>query len=200
MRVIMLAVVAAGVGLMHPACADTTAEADRSRRETLPLPLPLPLYEKNRCAEIKNNVGQLFCGDPEHHRRHADLQRCHPGDLRPGAQRSGSRADRQNEGRGGQEGIRRIRQMDPCPRPKVADKDNVPLDELSPSEACLADDMSRKTAAGGNNFGRSNRRHCERSEAIHLTTERKNGLLRRGACHRARIRATRWLLAMTSAA
>jgi hypothetical protein len=90
--------------------------------------------------------------------------------------------------------------MDPCPRPKVADKDNVPLDELSPSEACLADDMSRKTAAGGNNFGRSNRRHCERSEAIHLTTERKNGLLRRGACHRARIRATRWLLAMTSAA
>jgi hypothetical protein len=100
----------------------------------------------------------------------------------------------------GEEGIRRIRQMDPCPRPKVADKDNVPLDELSPSEACLADDMSRKTAAGGNNFGRSNRRHCERSEAIHLTTERKNGLLRRGACHRARIRATRWLLAMTSAA
>jgi hypothetical protein len=26
----------------------------------------------------------------------------------------------------------------------------------------------------------------------------KYGLLRRGACHRARIRATRWLLAMTS--
>jgi hypothetical protein len=26
---------------------------------------------------------------------------------------------------------------------------------------------------------------------------RKKGLLRRGACHRARIRATRWLLAMT---
>jgi len=25
----------------------------------------------------------------------------------------------------------------------------------------------------------------------------KEGLLRRGACHRARIRATRWLLAMT---
>jgi hypothetical protein len=25
----------------------------------------------------------------------------------------------------------------------------------------------------------------------------KPGLLRRGACHRARIRATRWLLAMT---
>src|SRR5712672_3035307 len=27
---------------------------------------------------------------------------------------------------------------------------------------------------------------------------RKNGLLRRGACHRARVRATRWLLAMTA--
>src|SRR6266571_1578103 len=40
-------------------------------------------------------------------------------------------------------------------------------------------------------------RHCERSEATHPTTarKRKNGLLR-GACHRARIRATRWL-AMT---
>jgi hypothetical protein len=36
-------------------------------------------------------------------------------------------------------------------------------------------------------------RHCERSEAIHGS---KNGLLRR--CHRARIRATRWLLAMTA--
>src|SRR4030081_2982887 len=31
-------------------------------------------------------------------------------------------------------------------------------------------------------------RHCERSEAIHLAAQRKNGLLR-GACHRARIRA-----------
>jgi hypothetical protein len=39
-------------------------------------------------------------------------------------------------------------------------------------------------------------RHCERSEAIHLVTQRKNGLPR-GACHRARIRATRWL-AMTA--
>ena len=38
-------------------------------------------------------------------------------------------------------------------------------------------------------------RHCERSEAIHSSTARKNGLVR-GACHRARIRATRWL-AMT---
>src|SRR5260370_5172023 len=40
-------------------------------------------------------------------------------------------------------------------------------------------------------------RHCERSEAIHFAAQRKNGLLRRGACHRARIRATPWLLAMT---
>jgi hypothetical protein len=39
-------------------------------------------------------------------------------------------------------------------------------------------------------------RHCERSEAIHRAAQRKNGLLR-GACHRARIRATRWL-AMTA--
>src|SRR5882757_6447053 len=51
-------------------------------------------------------------------------------------------------------------------------------------------------------------RHCERSEAIHSFFTRRDGLLRfarndgagegllRGACHRARIRATRWL-AMT---
>ena len=53
------------------------------------------------------------------------------------------------------------------------------------------------------------RRHCERSEAIHPFFTRQDGLLRfarndgrgsgllRGACHRARIRATRWL-AMTA--
>ena len=40
------------------------------------------------------------------------------------------------------------------------------------------------------------RRHCERSEAIHSSFTRRDGLLR-GACHRARIRATRWL-AMTT--
>src|SRR5712675_889859 len=52
-------------------------------------------------------------------------------------------------------------------------------------------------------------RHCERSEAIHSFFARRDGLLRfarndgrrdgllRGACHRARIRATRWL-AMTA--
>jgi hypothetical protein len=53
-------------------------------------------------------------------------------------------------------------------------------------------------------------RHCERSEAIHVAEQRKNGLLRsarndgeragphpsrrRGACHRARLRATCWWL------
>src|SRR5471032_1024897 len=42
-------------------------------------------------------------------------------------------------------------------------------------------------------------RHCVRSEAIQLCAK-KVGLLRRGACHRARIRATRWLLAMTTQA
>src|SRR5258706_4890204 len=41
-------------------------------------------------------------------------------------------------------------------------------------------------------------RRCERSEAIHSQNNGDNGLLRRGACHRARIRATRWLLAMTA--
>src|SRR5882757_8746460 len=37
-------------------------------------------------------------------------------------------------------------------------------------------------------------RHCEEGsdEAIHSIPARRNGLLR-GACHRARIRATRWL-------
>src|SRR5467141_1835113 len=40
--------------------------------------------------------------------------------------------------------------------------------------------------------------HCEeQSEAIHSQSNGDNGLLRRGACHRACIRATRWLLAMT---
>ena len=55
---------------------------------------------------------------------------------------------------------------------------------------------------------RVSRHHCERSEAIHSSFTRRDGLLRfarndgagdgllRGACHRACIRATRWL-AMT---
>jgi hypothetical protein len=55
----------------------------------------------------------------------------------------------------------------------------------------------------------SSLRHCEPTgrrkappddrlrEAIQLR-ENKAGLLRRRACHRARVRATRWLLAMTA--
>jgi hypothetical protein len=39
-------------------------------------------------------------------------------------------------------------------------------------------------------------RHCERSEAIHSSSFCCGYGLLRGACHRARIRATRWL-AMT---
>src|ERR1700730_1892013 len=42
----------------------------------------------------------------------------------------------------------------------------------------------------------SRHRHYERSEAIQKAA-RKYGLLRRGARHRSRVRATRWLLAMT---
>src|SRR5712691_2649161 len=57
------------------------------------------------------------------------------------------------------------------------------------SRECAPDDRLREAL-------HRPRRHCERSEAIHLATVRKHGLLR-GACHRARIRATRWL-AMTT--
>jgi uncharacterized protein YecT (DUF1311 family) len=59
MRLIVLAIVMAAAGCMHPARADSPPEADRSLREML------PLFEKNRCVDIKNFVGQLFCGDPE---------------------------------------------------------------------------------------------------------------------------------------
>ena len=59
MRVIMLAVVAAQIGWALPACAEGTPEPDRSLRDAL------PLFEKNRCAEIRDSAGQLFCGDPE---------------------------------------------------------------------------------------------------------------------------------------
>jgi uncharacterized protein len=60
MRAIVLAVVAIQVGLAHPACADTTSsDTDRSIREML------PLFDKNRCEQIRDPAGQLFCGDPE---------------------------------------------------------------------------------------------------------------------------------------
>src|SRR5258708_14355735 len=58
MRVLMLAV-AAQLAWMLPACAESTPETDRSLRDAL------PLFEKNRCADIKDPAGQLFCGDPD---------------------------------------------------------------------------------------------------------------------------------------
>jgi uncharacterized protein YecT (DUF1311 family) len=224
MRLMMLAVVAAQVGLLYPARADTEAEADRSLRETL------PLYEKNRCADIKDTAGQLFCGDPELQSAGARLSNTLQDRINRiadrrlaveenvewirgrnlscgifGGLRVASRniqsvkacllketeerieiladpnfdclasnttagmlicsdpalaiADRElnghvvaliakmkdDEAKGAfAEYARWIRARDrKC---HLADKDNVPLDELSPSEACLADDMSRKTA------------------------------------------------------
>ena len=58
MRVVILAV-AAQLGWMLPACAEGPPETDRSLRDTL------PLFEKNRCADVKDPAGQLFCGDPD---------------------------------------------------------------------------------------------------------------------------------------
>src|SRR5262245_28954848 len=40
---------------------------------------------------------------------------------------------------------------------------------------------------------------CERSEAIHRCARTEMNCVVAGACHRARVRATRWLLAMTAA-
>lgn len=59
MRAIVLAVVAIQVGLAHPACAQTPADADRSIIEAL------PLFDKNHCEKTKDPAEQLFCGDPE---------------------------------------------------------------------------------------------------------------------------------------
>ncbi len=59
MRAIVLALVAIQVGLAHPACAENSADSDRSISEML------PLFEKNHCEEIRDAAGQLFCGDPE---------------------------------------------------------------------------------------------------------------------------------------
>jgi len=57
-------------------------------------------------------------------------------------------------------------------------------------------DASRRENVGA--YLKLERRHCEErsDEAIHSFFARRDGLLR-GACHRARIRATRWL-AMTA--
>ncbi|MBW8857450.1 MAG: hypothetical protein JF604_24670, partial [Bradyrhizobium sp.] len=54
----MLAI-AAQLAWMLPACAESTPETDRSLRDAL------PLFEKNRCADVKDPAAQLFCGDPD---------------------------------------------------------------------------------------------------------------------------------------
>jgi hypothetical protein len=64
----------------------------------------------------------------------------------------------------------------------------------SPAGAChraarRADPVADNDGGGCDGFLRI---FASASEAIHLTAQRKDGLLR-GACHRARIRATRWL-------
>src|ERR1700682_5302320 len=59
MRAFALAIVAIHVGLAHPACAQTPADADRSISEML------PLVERNHCAAFQEPADQLFCGDPE---------------------------------------------------------------------------------------------------------------------------------------
>jgi uncharacterized protein YecT (DUF1311 family) len=59
MRIIMLAVVTALIGSMLSAQAEGTSEPDLSLRDML------PLFEKNRCADVRDSAGQLFCGDPE---------------------------------------------------------------------------------------------------------------------------------------
>ena len=65
MRLVLIAAIAAQVGslvgLMNPACAESTPEADRSLTETM------PLFDKNRCADLKDQEERFFCGDPELH-------------------------------------------------------------------------------------------------------------------------------------
>jgi uncharacterized protein YecT (DUF1311 family) len=59
MRIIMLAVAAALIGTAFSIRAEGTPESDRSLRDAL------PLFETNRCVEVRDTAGQLFCGDPE---------------------------------------------------------------------------------------------------------------------------------------
>jgi len=59
MRAFVLAIVAIQVGLAHPVRAENSVDSDRSISETL------PLFNKNRCAEVRDLADQLFCGDPE---------------------------------------------------------------------------------------------------------------------------------------
>jgi uncharacterized protein YecT (DUF1311 family) len=69
MRGIALAVVAIQIGLAHPACAQNSADADRSISEAL------PLFDKNHCASFPGPADQLFCGDPELNDASAKLKR-----------------------------------------------------------------------------------------------------------------------------
>jgi uncharacterized protein YecT (DUF1311 family) len=59
MRVFLLAIVAVGIALAHPARADNTGDLNRSIADIL------PLFAKNNCEQIKTPADQLFCGDPE---------------------------------------------------------------------------------------------------------------------------------------
>ena len=59
MRAFALAVIAVGIGLAHPARADSTADLNRPPADAL------PLFAKNNCEQIKTPADQLFCGDPE---------------------------------------------------------------------------------------------------------------------------------------
>jgi uncharacterized protein YecT (DUF1311 family) len=59
MRAIVLAIVALGVGLAHPACAESSPASDR------PIAELLPLFDKNHCSNFKDPAEQIFCGDPQ---------------------------------------------------------------------------------------------------------------------------------------
>jgi uncharacterized protein YecT (DUF1311 family) len=59
MRAIVLAIVAIGVGLAHPACAEGSPASDR------PIGELLPLFDKNHCGNFKDPADQIFCGDPQ---------------------------------------------------------------------------------------------------------------------------------------
>lgn len=59
MRIIMLAVAAVLTGTGFSVHAEGTPEPGRSLRDSL------PQFESNRCADIKDTAGQLFCGDPD---------------------------------------------------------------------------------------------------------------------------------------
>ena len=59
MRGMVLAIVAAQIGLACPACAEGPPNSGR------PISDALPLYGTNHCAVLKGQAERLFCGDPE---------------------------------------------------------------------------------------------------------------------------------------